>query len=114
MKNISILQKCKNLLQKGSPLLPKSVRIVEVGPRDGLQNEKMILTSDFKSKMVQSLINCGIKHIETGAFVSPKWVPQMADSDQVLELVKKAQIGEEVVLSSLVPNAKGMQKGIKL
>lgn len=99
------------LKSKGISLLPKKVRIVEVGPRDGLQNESTVLSAEFKADMVKALLNCGIRHIETGAFVSPKWVPQMADSDKVLELVKIAQPPQNSILSSLVPNMKGMEKG---
>ena len=107
---MSILKKCQSLLLKATKL-PKSVRIVEVGPRDGLQNESSILTAEFKSNMVSSLLNCGIKHIETGAFVSPKWVPQMANSDSVLEMVRNKEVPHGVILSSLVPNVKGMERG---
>jgi hydroxymethylglutaryl-CoA lyase len=112
MNKLRILEKCSILKKNPTNLLPKTVRIVEVGPRDGLQNESTVLSPEFKAQMVSSLLNCGIRHIETGAFVSPKWVPQMADSDKVLSLVKAGHIPENTILSSLVPNMKGMQKGI--
>jgi hydroxymethylglutaryl-CoA lyase len=56
------------------------VKVVEVGPRDGLQNEKQILTVEQKVKLVDGLAQAGLKVVETGSFVSPKWVPQMANS----------------------------------
>jgi hypothetical protein len=111
MNSSEILKKCGILLQKNSKLLPKTVRIVEVGPRDGLQNETMVLSPEYKSEMILSLLRCGIKHIETGAFVSPKWVPQMANSDTVMELLQKETIPDDAILSALVPNVKGMERG---
>ena len=65
--------------------MPKSVKIVEVGPRDGLQNEKEIVTLDNKIEFINLLSQSGLQYIEAGAFVSPKWVPQMADSEQVFK-----------------------------
>ncbi|MFT6113858.1 MAG: hydroxymethylglutaryl-CoA lyase, partial [Oleispira sp.] len=62
-----------------------TVRLVEVGPRDGLQNEKNILTCSNKVHLIEALANTGIQHIEVGSFVSPKWVPKMADSLQVMQ-----------------------------
>ena len=65
---------------------PKSVKIVEVGPRDGLQNEAKELTVETKVQLIRYLADAGLKNIEAGSFVSPKWVPQMAGSDQVFKL----------------------------
>ena len=62
---------------------PKSVRIVEVGPRDGLQNEKVAVDVATKVALINQLTEAGLSYIEAGSFVSPKWVPQMAGSDQV-------------------------------
>lgn len=62
--------------------IPKRIKIVEVGPRDGLQNEKNPLTSDIKIELINRLGQTGLPVIEAGAFVSPKWVPQMADTNQ--------------------------------
>ncbi|WP_462158368.1 hydroxymethylglutaryl-CoA lyase [Pseudoalteromonas sp. GB56] len=84
---------------------PNSVRIVEVGARDGLQNEKSVTTED-KVTLVNDLIDAGLKHIEGGAFVSPKWVPQMADSSDVFAAVKRS---DEVLFSALTPNLKGAE-----
>ena len=62
---------------------PQSVRIVEVGPRDGLQNEKQAVSTKTKVQLISQLADAGLKTIEAGSFVSPKWVPQMAGSDEV-------------------------------
>jgi isopropylmalate/homocitrate/citramalate synthase len=62
---------------------PKSVKIVEVGPRDGLQNEKTSLDTDSRVELITQLANAGLCYIEAGSFVSPKWVPQMAGSEKV-------------------------------
>ena len=87
------------------------VEIFEVGPRDGLQNEARLIPTPEKIELVDCLSKAGFRRIECASFVSPKWVPQMADSDRVLELVKIAQPPQNSILSSLVPNMKGMEKG---
>ena len=84
--------------------LPTQVRIVEVGARDGLQNETAVTTQD-KVTLINSLATAGIKDIEAGAFVSPKWVPQMADSMDVI----KALDLPDVNLTVLTPNLKGAE-----
>lgn len=88
---------------------PAFVRIVEVGPRDGLQNEQAMVPVGTKAAFINMLADAGIKSIEAGAFVSPKWVPQMADSDKVW-----AQISQKPGVSYpvLVPNEKGMQAAL--
>jgi len=88
---------------------PKKIRIVEVGPRDGLQNEKKILPTQVKIDFIDMLADVGLQNIEAGAFVSPKWVPQMADSDAVLKGIRKK---EGVSYPVLVPNEKGMEAAI--
>ena len=85
------------------------VSMVEVGPRDGLQNEAKAITLDQKVKMIELLAAAGLKDIEAGAFVSPKWVPQMASSAQV---IGKAMKLKNTNISALVPNAKGMQEAM--
>ncbi len=85
-------------------LLPQTVEIVEVGPRDGLQNEKIILTAQDKIDFINQLSLVGVKRIEAGSFVSPKWVPQMASSDEVLRTIKRIT---GVRYSALTPNMKG-------
>ncbi|MEC9291433.1 MAG: hydroxymethylglutaryl-CoA lyase [Pseudomonadota bacterium] len=85
------------------------VKIVEVGPRDGLQNEKSEISVAHKVELVKKLADAGLKHIEAGAFVSPKWVPQMAGSADVLAGLKDV----DAELSALVPNEKGMEAAIE-
>ncbi|KAA1159906.1 hydroxymethylglutaryl-CoA lyase [Pseudoalteromonas fuliginea] len=80
------------------------VRIVEVGARDGLQNEKTVSTAD-KVTLINALSAAGLKDIEVGAFVSPKWVPQMADSADVISALDLPNVN----LSALTPNLKGAQ-----
>jgi hydroxymethylglutaryl-CoA lyase len=84
--------------------LPKRVRMIEVGPRDGLQNEAQILPAATKIALIERLADAGLSVIEAGSFVSPKWVPQMADTGEVLAgLRRKPGVGYPV----LVPNMKG-------
>lgn len=83
-----------------------SVTLVEVGPRDGLQNEKQSIDTATKVELINRLSACGLVHIETGAFVSPKWVPQMAGSAEVLKAVLPEQ---ERKLWVLVPNLRGYE-----
>lgn len=87
----------------------RPVRIVEVGPRDGLQNEARILPPATRAQLVQMLAQAGLRHIEAGAFVSPRWVPQMRGSDEVLWLLPE-QPG--LHLSALVPNEQGMRSAL--
>ena len=86
-------------------MLPTKVSIFEVGARDGLQNEVPVTTAD-KLTLITQLGDAGVKRIEAGSFVSPKWVPQMADSHEVLQQLKR-QAG--VVYSALTPNLKGFE-----
>lgn len=88
--------------------LPNHVRIVEMGARDGLQNETKTSTA-AKITLINQLSTTGLTHIEAGSFVSPKWVPQMADSDQVLQRIHRAP---NVVYSALTPNLQGLDKAI--
>lgn len=85
-------------------VFPQKVRIVEVGARDGLQNEKAVTTAD-KVALINALAAAGLKDIEAGAFVSPKWVPQMADSADVISALNLPDVN----LSALTPNLKGAQ-----
>ncbi len=84
---------------------PTNVRIVEVGPRDGLQNEVAVST-EAKIALVNALADAGLRTIETGSFVSPKWVPQMADSAQVFAGISRKT---GVTYSALTPNLQGYQ-----
>jgi len=89
--------------------LPRDVSIVEVGPRDGLQNEKAVLTVADKVTLVNLLSKAGLSRIETGSFVSPKWVPQMANSDDVFNAIERQA---HCVYSALTPNMKGFEAAI--
>lgn len=90
--------------------LPSHVRIVEVGPRDGLQNEKQLIDIDTKVALIDCLANAGFTHIEAGSFVNPKWVPQMADSAAVF---KKINRRDNVSYAALTPNIKGFERAIE-
>jgi hydroxymethylglutaryl-CoA lyase len=87
--------------------LPSHVRIVEVGPRDGLQNEKTIVPAAVKIELIERLANCGLTTIEATSFVSPKWVPQLADAAEVYTGIDKR---EGVSYPVLVPNLKGYER----
>lgn len=89
-------------------LLAKSVKIVEVGARDGLQNEARISTQS-KIALIDQLSHTGLKQIEAGAFVSAKWVPQMADSAEVLAKIERRT---GVVYSALTPNLQGFEQAL--
>ena len=88
----------------------KSVRIVEVGPRDGLQNEKQQLSAEVKKELVERLVDAGIKHVEAGSFVSPKWVPQMADSLEVMTQIKRKS---GIRYAALTPNKRGFDQALE-
>ena len=89
--------------------LPRQVRIVEVGPRDGLQNEREIVPTAIKLTLIDQLAAAGLKTIEAGAFVSPKWVPQMADSAAVLAGIHRRP---GVSYPVLVPNPQGLEAAL--
>ncbi|MDS4031784.1 MAG: hydroxymethylglutaryl-CoA lyase [Candidatus Contendobacter sp.] len=89
--------------------LPRHVRIVEVGPRDGLQNEREIVPTTVKLALIDRLADAGLKIIEAGAFVSPKWVPQMADSVAVLAGIHRRP---GVSYPVLVPNLQGLEAAL--
>lgn len=89
--------------------LPQRVKLVEVGPRDGLQNEPMRVRTEDKLELIARLAGAGVKHIEATAFVSPQWVPQMADHAEVM---RGLQPREGVHYSALVPNRKGLEAAV--
>lgn len=91
--------------------MSRSVRIVEVAPRDGLQNEKGNLPLDLKIQFVNLLSESGVSEIETGSFVSPEWVPQMEASDAVFEQINRHP---DVVYSALVPNERGLDRALEV
>lgn len=82
------------------------ITLVEVGPRDGLQNEKQIVDVDVKVELIERLAACGFKSVEGGAFVSPKWTPQMAASDEVMATIKRIK---GVSYPVLTPNMQGYE-----
>jgi hydroxymethylglutaryl-CoA lyase len=86
--------------------LPKRVRIVEVGPRDGLQNEKSEVPTAVKLELIERLADAGLSAVEATAFVSPKWIPQMADHTEVLERIRRKP---GVSYPVLTPNLKGFE-----
>ncbi|PWC54342.1 hydroxymethylglutaryl-CoA lyase [Azospirillum sp. TSO22-1] len=88
---------------------PTRVKIVEMGPRDGLQNEAAIVPLDAKVELIERLADAGLPAVEAGAFVSPKWVPQMADSAEVLQRIRRKP---GVSYPVLVPNLKGLESAI--
>lgn len=89
---------------------PPAIQIVEVGPRDGLQNEKALVPIDVKVALIDALVDAGLKIIECGSFVSPKSVPQMADTALVLSRIRRIP---GVSYPVLVPNLKGLEAAIE-
>jgi len=93
--------------------LPEQVKIVEVGPRDGLQNEALIngkaISAADKIELIEQLSEAGVSYIESGSFVSPKWVPQMATSTEVFQTIQRK---ENVTYAALTPNMKGYEAAI--
>ena len=85
---------------------PERVKIVEVGPRDGLQNESETVPAEIKVKLIEMLVDAGLPVVESGAFVSPKWVPQMATSAEVFKQINRRN---GISYPMLVPNLKGLE-----
>jgi hydroxymethylglutaryl-CoA lyase len=94
---------------KSSPNLPKKVKIVEVGPRDGLQNEKEFVPIETKVELINQLSNAGFPNIEAASFVSPKWIPQMACSAEVMAMIARKP---GIIYSALTPNMKGYEDAL--
>lgn len=86
------------------------VRVVEVGPRDGLQNESVSIPTETKVQFITALVDSGLQVVEAGAFVHPKWVPQMADTGEVFKLIPK---DPGVDYPVLVPNERGLDRAIE-
>lgn len=93
--------------------LANKVEIVEVGPRDGLQNIETFIPTEKKVILINKLIDANIKEIEITGFVHPKWVPQMADATEVVEEVKDYAAENNVKLVGLIPNLKGAQRAVE-
>ncbi len=89
--------------------LPDSVKIVEVGPRDGLQNESAVIPAEVKLELIHRLADTGLQTVEATAFVSPKWVPQMADHDAVLRGIRRKP---GVNYPVLTPNIRGYDNAV--
>ncbi len=91
----------------GATAFPKRVDVYEVGPRDGLQNELRTLNTAEKVQLIDALVAAGLRRIEVTSFVSPRWIPQLADAEKLLGLVKRP---EGVTFTALVPNLKGLER----
>ncbi len=91
--------------------LPERVTIYEVGPRDGLQNEKAVVPVEIKAEFVERLVAAGLRTVETTSFVHPKWVPQLADADV---LIRGLQRADGVRYPVLVPNERGLDRALDL
>jgi hydroxymethylglutaryl-CoA lyase len=89
--------------------MQKIIKILEVGPRDGLQNEKTLVPTPIKIELINRLTAAGITHLEATSFVSPKWVPQLADAAEVMGQVERDR---RIIYSALVPNLKGFQSAL--
>lgn len=89
--------------------MQKMMKVVEVGPRDGLQNEKALLPTPIKLELINRLTAAGITHIEATSFVSPKWVPQLADATEVMRQIERKP---GVIYSALIPNMKGFARAV--
>ncbi|MEH6549378.1 MAG: hydroxymethylglutaryl-CoA lyase [Pseudomonadales bacterium] len=88
---------------------PEKVRIVEVGPRDGLQNEKRPIEAAVKIELIERLVGAGLCYIESGSFVNPKWVPQMAGSEEVFAGISRKP---GITYAALTPNLKGYERAL--
>jgi len=87
----------------------EAVRIVEVGPRDGLQNEAAFVPTEDKVALIEHLQEAGLAYLEVSSFVHPRWIPQLADADEVFRRLKRR---EGVTYAALVPNARGLQRAL--
>ncbi|KAL4481154.1 hypothetical protein ABPG72_015109 [Tetrahymena utriculariae] len=112
LKNLNdLLSQFSNKVKQNNIKLPKLVKVVEVGPRDGLQNEATLLPAMDKIDLINRLSDCGLRTVETTSFVSPKWVPQMGDNMEVFAGIKKYP---NVSYPCLVPNVKGLEQALKV
>ncbi|MBM7439005.1 hydroxymethylglutaryl-CoA lyase [Streptomyces sp. HB132] len=97
-----------------APGLPDRVRIHEVGARDGLQNEKSVVPTEVKAEFVRRLAEAGLSTIEATSFVHPKWVPQLADAEQLFPMLGDVADVGDVALPVLVPNERGLDRALAL
>ena len=91
-------------------MIPEKIQIVEVGPRDGLQNEKEWVPTETKISLIEKLANAGLTKIEATSFVSPKWVPQLKDAHEVFTGIKRIS---DVSYPVLTPNMKGFERALE-
>ena len=92
---------------------PDKVSIIEVSPRDGLQNEKQTVPTDVKFELIEGLIDAGIKKLEATSFVSPKWVPQMGDNSEIMQRINRDNNRhKDVCYSVLTPNMRGFENAL--
>lgn len=89
--------------------LPEEVNIVEIGPRDGLQNEPMFLDTDKKIRLINQLVESGFKEIEATSFVHPKWIPNLVDAEKVMAGIRDLP----ATFFALVPNERGYERAIQ-
>ncbi|XP_077631697.1 hydroxymethylglutaryl-CoA lyase, mitochondrial isoform X1 [Crocuta crocuta] len=108
-RRLMVLASLRAVSTSSADTLRRQVKIVEVGPRDGLQNEKNIVPTPIKIKLIDMLSEAGLTVIEATSFVSPKWVPQMADNAEVLKGIQKFP---GVNYPVLTPNIKGFQAAV--
>lgn len=101
----------KNVFKRQFSQIAAEIKIVEVGPRDGLQNESTKVPAATKIEFINQLSETGLKSIEVTSFVSPKWVPQMADNSEVFEKIRKKP---DISYPVLVPNLKGLEQALKV
>lgn len=92
---------------------PAEVSIYEVSPRDGLQNESATVPLAGKLRLLSALVDAGLRRIEMTSFVSPRWIPQLADADELAELVNDRLARAEVAFSALCPNPQGLERAKK-
>jgi len=97
------------MIDRAGSSFPTRVTLVEVGPRDGLQNEPQPVATQVKIELIERLVQAGLRKIEVAAFVSPRWVPQMADGAEVLSRVPRRP---GIVYAALVPNLKGFEAAL--
>ena len=93
-----------------APKLPARVSVYEVAPRDGLQNESAQVATHAKVRLIEALVDAGVSRIEVGSFVAPKWVPQMADADEVFGMIERRP---GVIYSGLCPNARALHRALE-
>src|SRR4051794_26862955 len=91
------------------PKIPPNVTIYEVGPRDGLQNEDAVVPVEVKAEFIRRLVACGLTTVEITSFVHPKWVPQLADAEELVDLVPRHRA---VRMPVLVPNERGLDRAL--